>query len=249
MKIDYEAVARMKERVFIALPCGENARSSDFYASRDAVVCPPNTARQSLFGIYIANLQNELARLFLQTDFEYFWLNNDDQLYPADTLLRLLKADKDIVVPLCLEKKAPHVPLIYGPRNEDGTHYYRHLRQGERGLIPVGSCGGGGTLIHRRVFETVPDPWWTVQMCARPDGKMEQTSEDFDFCDKAAQYGFQVWCDLEAIVVHLAQYGLRARRDVHGNWYTILIRGDEEIAIPAAAPAYSLIQAPKMAER
>ena len=251
MNIDYESVARMTEKVFIALPQGEQGRYNDFEANIDRVITPPfTTPPQRVFGIYIANLQNALARAFLASDFEYFWLLNDDQIYPPDTLLRLLSHHKDIVVPLCLLKAHPHQPLIYGKKQSNGLRSHRYLKPRERGLItePGLSAGGGGMLIHRRVFEAIPDPWWTVTTRQAENGIYEQTSEDFDFCDRVHEAGFQIWCDLEASVIHKAEYGLRAMYDDNAReWRTVLIRGEEQIVLPAAVPPESLISMPELA--
>ena len=245
MKIDFESVSKMAERVFIAIPQHELSRYTAFETNLDRVICPPFTVKQRLCSIYIANNQNALARMFMASDFDWFWLLNDDQIYPPDTLLRLLAHQKDIVVPLCIEKNGPHPPLIY-EHSSPGLKAYRFLKRHERGLIPVGAAGGGGMLIHRRVFEAIPDPWWTVTTGQTEAGAWEQSSEDFDFCDRVADAGFQLFCDLETSVIHLAHYGLRAMRDESGEWRTVLLRESEEIVIPAAQPAPSLIQVPEL---
>lgn len=247
MKIDYGSVSKMTEKVFIALPQGEQGRYNDFEANIDRVITPPmTTPPQRLFGIYIANLQNTLARAFLASDFEYFWLVNDDQLYPPDTLLRLLAHRKDVVGPLCLLKAHPHQPILYTKHFASGLRSYRCLRPRERGLITEHglSIGGGGMLLHRRVLEAIPDPWWTVTTKQNPDtGIYEQTSEDFDFCDRVEAAGFRVCCDLDISVVHKTEYGLQAVYDEAAEvWRTVVIRGEEQIVIPCAAPPESTIE-------
>ena len=246
MNIDFESVSKMKEKVFVALPQSESGRYSDFEANLNLVVTPPyTTPPQRLCGIYIANLQNTLARAFLASDFEWFWLLNDDQLYYPDTLLRLLSHKKDVVGPLCLLKAAPHSPILY-TRMPDGHLTYEYLGRHDRGLKtkPRMVIGGGGMLVHRRVFEAIPDPWWTVTTKQNPkSGLFEQTSEDVDFCAKVEDAGFQIWCDLDVSVIHNATYGLKAVYDTaSGQWITVLMRGEEQIGIPAAAPEPSPIE-------
>jgi hypothetical protein len=187
--------------------------------------------------------------MFLKSDCEWFWLVNDDQIYPQETLLNLLAHKKDVVTPLCLEKKAPHCPLVYERGGSNGLKPWRFLRRGESGLVLAGATGGGGMLIHRRVLEAIPDPWWEVTTRRTEDGSYQQSSEDFDFCDKVYDAGFKIWCDLDTSVVHVAHYGLRAVQDEKTlEWYTAVIRGDEKIIIPAAAPPSSLIAVkPKIA--
>jgi hypothetical protein len=231
-----EEIMAMPQKVFIAMPCSEHARYTDFWLSFNNVLTPPHTIRQGLMGIYIAALQNDLARMFLATDCEWFWLVNDDQLYPRDALIQLLQRNVDVVTPVCLEKKAPHFPLIYDESDAPGFYKRRTLKKGEQGLVPIAAAGGGGTLIHRRVLEAIPDPWWEVHTVKSDTGKLEQTSEDFDFAKKVKDAGFQMYADLDVSVVHQAIFGLRAVLDEgSGEWRTSLMRAPfEQIIIPAA---------------
>lgn len=241
--------ALLDEKVFIAIPQGELGRYSDFDASLDNVLLPRHIVKKRLFGIYIAGLQNELARIFLASDCDWFWLLNDDQPYPRTTLVQLLAAKKDIVVPLALEKAIPHWPLIYDDHEPDqpGMFKHRYLRRGETGLIRIYAAGGGGMLVHRRVFETIPEPWWTVTTRIAETKKFEQSSEDFDFAMRVKSAGIEMWCDLDIHVVHIAHYGLRpAVEEGTGEWRTVLIRGDEQIVIPAAGPPPSSIAQPSI---
>lgn len=238
-QITLDDLMAIQDGVFIAMPMGEQARYNNYWSTFLQVLTPPRTIRQGLFGIYIADLQNKLARMFLSTDCQWFWIVNDDQIYPRETLIALMKRNKDIVIPLCLEKNAPHAPLLYERRLSDGTHPFRYMRRGDHGLVEIGAGAGGGMLIHRRVLETLPDPWWTVQTVISPvDGKPGQTSEDFDFCDKAIEAGFRIWADLDVSVAHMATYGVRAVVDPDGEWFTSLMRQEEQVIIPpAVSPA------------
>lgn len=241
MRLTPEFEAVQDKKVFIGLPQHELGRYTAFEMFLERVIKPRETTIQRVCGIYIASIQNALVRMFLETDFEYFWLLNDDQPYPPDTLLRLLSHQKDIVVPLCLEKAAPHFPLIYG-KKANGDKEKRYLRKGERGLVPTAASGGGGMLIHRCVFEAVKDPWWTVHGKMGENGIWDQTSEDFDFCDRVADAGFQLYCDLDCSVIHMALYGLRAMIDQQtGEWRTVLLRDAEQIVLPAATAPESPI--------
>lgn len=228
----------LQQKVFMAIPQHELGRYVAFEVQLDRIICGRQTMKQRVCGIYIANSQNAMARMFLETDFEYFWLLNDDQSYPPDTLLKLLSHKKDVVVPLCLEKAYPHYPLIYG-KDREGLRSRLTLNRGVRGLqlLPEGACGGGGTLIHRRVLEAIPDPWWTVTTSQAANGSFEQSSEDFDFCDRVTQAGFEIYCDYDAPVVHMALYGLCPMFDeATQEWRTALLREDETVVIPAAQP-------------
>jgi hypothetical protein len=233
--IQLDDILAMKQKVFIAKPTGEFSRFPDFHDNLDRVICPPCTIKDSVKGIYIANNQNELARLFLKSDAEYFWLTNDDQLYPPETLLRLLAHDKDVCGVNSLLKGQPHPPLIYSEGEGAGFYPYRYFRHGERGLVRVGAVAGGGMLIRRHVFEKIADPWWEVHTVYPTDGrKPTQSSEDFDFCKKVTDAGFEIWCDLDIRVPHGTTFWLMPEMTATGEWITTLMRGDEKLVVPAA---------------
>lgn len=232
--ITIEEWQQFQQKVFIAKPAHELARYTDYYDQLSTVIYPAQTAQFPAHGIYIANVQNTLVRQFLQTDSEYFWLLNDDQMYGTDILLRLLKHDKDLIVPLCLLKDKPHFPLIYRKHPDNRPRHYKHIRleKGMQGLIEIEASGGGGLLVKRKVFEAIDDPWFDTPMTKGEKGWMQQT-EDFYFWDKVNAAGFKGYCDLDIGCGHITQYVLRPQRDPEGNWYTVLQRGDERIAMPA----------------
>ena len=236
-------------KVFIATPCGELSRYSTFWRSlvglelpQGVSICPESEQCRSP---YIQNNQNILARLFLKTDADYFWLVNDDQLYPPRILAQLISHRKEVVVPLCLRHDYPWEPLIYDRIEEDGeTFHYRYLARSDIGLIPIVASGGGGMLIHRRVLASIPDPWWETHT-AYPQGMPPtQTTEDLDFCRKVTRAGFDMWCDTAAWVGHITLFDVWPFRQPDGTWVTVISRGEHQIAVPAAASPLSIEQPP-----
>ncbi len=153
-------------KVFFATPSGEMSRYSEFWRSVQGIVLPEGVTIHPDSDVcrspYIANNQNWLARLFLAGDADYYWLLNDDQMYPATTLARLLAYHKDVIVPLCLRHDLPCEPLIYDRVDPEAPdqYLYHYLQKDDPELLAIVGAGGGGMLIHRRVFEAIPDPWW-----------------------------------------------------------------------------------------
>lgn len=228
-----------KPKVYIATPCGYLARYSLFYQSRDELdftgleVLTP----QHWWSPYISNNQNELARRFLRTNAEYFWLLNDDLVMPPNTLRQLVSREKDVVVPLVMDHEPPLQPLFYD-RREGDRYWYRFIKPGESGLVQGIASGGGGMLIHRRVFEALKDPWWDNHMMPASNGyPARQTTEDFDFCEKVIAAGFNIWCDLDAPVGHITPFVVMPSRLKDGSWKTVLERNGQYIAMPMAEPS------------
>jgi hypothetical protein len=69
-------------------------------------------------------------------------------------------------------------------------------------LVDADMVGAGALLVHRRVFERVPRPWfeWLLDRPEVPEG--QKCSEDFAFCRKAKQHGFAVKVDVSVACRH-----------------------------------------------
>lgn len=234
--------------IFIAVPTGKVSPYPEFWEHLANVkppdgymLYPPRTSR----GPYIKNNQNTLIRMFLhKTNAEYFFLANDDQLYADDILKRLMSHQKDIVVPLCPEHELPCRALIYTRRDGD-LYYHKFLESSDRGLVPVVGSGGGGMLIHRRVLEAIPDPWFTTHMSNQMEYPKEflnnedpqlcgwvESTEDLDFCKKVIDAGFGIYCDLDTTVLHSTTFYIAYARQPNGQWCVVLMRNGKHVAIP-----------------
>ena len=233
----------MTLRVFMAVPCGELARYSSFWQSyRDLDLAGIEMLNGQSQGLYIDYNQNGLVRTMIEAEktfgrFDYFWLLNDDMIMPRDTLQKLVAADKDIVVPIMLQHDVPFDTLFFDYRQEDGLYHHKYLEPGDRGLKRGLAAGGGGMLIQRHVFDAYPDPWWQTHWDFPKPGKgghPTRSTEDFDFCKKAEDAGFEVWCDLDCPVGHQTIFTVWPVRQANGEWATSIERRGSHIVIPAA---------------
>lgn len=226
-------------KVFIATPCGELSRYPEFWGSLIQQELSPGVATvcQQQRGTYISENQNVLARLFLSTDADFFWLTNDDQLYQPDALARLLAHDVDVIVPMCIQRNAPFRPLVYDRDDEKSGGDIRplYLTRFVKGLMQVKAGGGGGMLIKRKVLETIADPWWEVETVRKPGHPPNMMSEDISFCRKVRAAGFKVWCDTDVKVGHQGVVTFWPVQDQKtGDWATAIDRNGSSFFAPAA---------------
>jgi hypothetical protein len=191
----------------------ENARYHAFTHSLTGLETPKGCG--SAFGLsYDVSINsNECIRVMLTAaKFEWVWIMDDDHVFPSNTLLKLLDAQVDLIVPLYVQRKSPFAPCIYGEEPEENR--YRNFTwpqlAGKSGVIPVMSAGKGGVLIRRHVIEAMRPPWFE-----RP----AQTGEDHFFFKKARQLGFQLSCHLDATIGHITPHIIRAKRARDGTWH------------------------------
>lgn len=156
------------------------------------------------FGLDV--VRNRVVAAFLETD-DRFLVMVDDDIVPPDDLLDMVAHDADIVGALCYAWAIRSGPFIVAyTRNGDGG--YARLRGVENtGLRDVALVGGGCFMVHRRVFEALPAPWFRFETDAL--GAEVVLSEDFVFCREAARRGFRVLLDTDRICGHIKRVDLK----------------------------------------
>lgn len=173
--------------------------------------------------------RNKCVDEFLKSDADYLLFMDDDMYFPRDIGQLLLRHGKDITCGLYFQRKADDpYPHMYeyagwgkGDYDQEGQTFrpmtkevYGKLKDmplvdkpcaffKDDLLVEVDAGATGCILIHRRVFETMPSPWF------RTDGA---TNGDMQFFYKAKQvHGFEIWADLGIIATHArtAEVGLK----------------------------------------
>lgn len=185
----------------IGVISGELGRYVDFYASLAQVAMPEGTQMIWSKGTSIPENCNGCIRRAQDwasavdgpREDDWVWILGDDHMMPADSLVRLLAHDVDIVAPLGLRRRPPYAPAIYQRDEGNGLVQYENLPT--RGLVEVAAAGSAGMLVRRRVWEGMTDPWFETfgeTMC-----------EDLVFCSRATQAGFKIYVDLDVRFGHM----------------------------------------------
>ncbi len=133
---------------------------------------------------------------------EWILFLDDDHVFPADLLKRLLAHEEDIVAAPYMRRAGAHSPVAFSHRSEDGLYQAIDLTElpGE-GLLKVHAVGAGCLLIRSEVFRAISsEPNWFKH------GQVGEwdASEDIIFCEKANEAGFDVYVDLGTPVGHMA---------------------------------------------
>lgn len=108
--------------------------------------------------------RNSLVRRALDTDAEWTYWQDADNINPAGSLKRLLDTagkQRTMVVGLYFLKQSPHRPVAYR-RLADGR--YTNLAGWQRGeILQIDAAGMNCALIHRRVFEDIDSNYVALQ--------------------------------------------------------------------------------------
>ena len=114
--------------------------------------------------------RNMIARRFLQSDAEWMFWVDADNVNPIASVRRLLDTAGDtrtLVSGLYFTKEKNPIPVIY-VHSEHGR--YRHLTQWERGeIIPIEAAGMNCCLMHRSVLEDIDKNYVSLRMSVGGD--------------------------------------------------------------------------------
>lgn len=137
--------------------------------------------------------REEAVKAFLEGEYEALLFVDSDMVVPVDLLTKLIEADKDIVSALAFKRTPGYEPCIFKECNEQDAKFYLDY---PKGLIEIQGVGMACTLIKRKVFESVPEPWFFPH---------KALGEDLSFCVRARAAGFRIYCDTTLICGHVTQ--------------------------------------------
>ena len=155
---------------------------------------------------------------------EWAWIMGDDHVLPPDSLMKLLDRDVDVVVPLCVRRQPPFIPVLFKPQRPDSPlGQFPPVTWEEipsSGIHEVFVVGSAGMLIKRHVLEAIQDPWFEIGQMATDRG-----DEDTHFCLKIQEAGFKIHFDTEVVIGHITPICLWPAKGPDGKWTVSLDLG------------------------
>ncbi len=227
-------------KVAIGVPCREQGRWTTFWECVQRLHRPPGTELIVRYDNSVARARNKIAQEALDANLEWvFWLD-DDMLFGADVLTRLLSRPEDIVIGLTLSRcliDGNSFRPIWADTEIVKDHWVpvTEIRTGPNGLMPLCSGTGGGVLTRMDVFRLVEPPWWTIGEIV-PD----MFWEDIVFYRNMRAAGVKVWGDPTVRFGHYQPTVLWPNQRADGTWSTVLAHGFEgflEMPWATAVPA------------
>ncbi len=160
----------------------------------------------------ISRARSKLATEFLASDCDYLLFIDADLEFPADAVDRLIRHDRDFVAaPYSIKNLPARWALAFG--DEQPTYV--------EGLLKVRTVPAGFTLVKRGVFEALVSPELTFQeegddtsyyafylpfLHESENGRRVFLSEDFAFCQRVRDKGFEIYCDFDVRLSHWGTY-------------------------------------------
>lgn len=206
----------MSQKVLAGSPCGKTPVCDHFYDCFYGLILPEGSFAQRAKSGSVAQNLNTLVDQAQNNEFDYLFIVEDDSMFHPQTVLALLRHDKDVVAGLCLQRNAPFRPYLYDGYNPESGLAWRPLKQEDEGLIKVTATGMGGILIKTSVFDKLKKPYfWTEYKGEKEWG------QDINFGKSLHEAGIEVFCDLDVPIWHATQCALAAVKE-NDKWSTII---------------------------
>jgi GT2 family glycosyltransferase len=161
-------------------------------------------------GYTIAENRNYIAVQACNNKSDYLLFIDDDMVFPPDTLDRLLAHKKEIVsIAYHSRGSKDKIKLVENDimaiaETEKGK-YINFETNNDPKYKQLFECFAGGTgtmLIKTEVFLKTKRPWF--EFTYFENGKCKE-GEDWNFCFKAKEAGYKIWCDPTLKVGHIGE--------------------------------------------
>ena len=192
------------QKLGIGIPLTDKFVHSQFLDSWVMMERPDFTYLRPMFPGNISSVRNALVEQALDQGCSHLVMMDTDQIYPPDTITKLLSHSVDVVGGKVHRRYPPFDPILY----KGNVNKYEHVsdelcESGE--LVEVDATGCGCIMFNTKVFTTIEQPWFkeVISDCITPTDK-EVIGEDIGFCSKMKEHKFDIYVDTSIDIGHLA---------------------------------------------
>ncbi len=187
------------KKILIAIPTNKYVETETFKSIYDLIIPEGySTQLEFFYGYQIDQVRNLIAEW--GKHYDYLFCVDSDIILPNDCLVKFLKADKDIISGLYIQRKLGEHTLELYAKTKAG---FRNIQIDEiinYGIVNIGACGFGCVLINSNVLRKMDYPHFVYKSAL---DHAHTFSEDVYFCQKATDLGFTVWADESVKCPHI----------------------------------------------
>lgn len=188
-----DKIIMSKKKILIAIPTARYIEPQTFKSIYDLIIPDGYEVYfQYFYGYRVDQVRNLIASWVVK-DYDYLFAVDHDIVFSPDTLYKLLKADKDIISGLYVQRNHNNILEIY---DKNG----RMNKVPDNKIIPIIACGFGCVLVKKEVLEKVGYPQFEYHVALDHNNTC---SEDHDFCRKSIEKGYRLWADTSIKCGHI----------------------------------------------
>jgi len=164
-------------------------------------------------------LRNDLVDMALQCGASHLIMMDTDQIYPVETIPRLLSHKLPVVGCVVHRRYPPFDPIMLRGKLGD----YEIIDDYEEGdLVEVDATGTGCIMFDMQVFRKMPRPWFKFRHLETGEG----IGEDIGFCHDLKEAGYKIFVDTSIQCGHLTT--LNVTKDTYALYKTVKIQQREK---------------------
>jgi hypothetical protein len=148
---------------------------------------------------YIDKIRNNIVEQALNSECTHLLMMDTDQVYPFETISKLMSHNKDIVAAKVHRRYPLFDPIMYRGTISNFTSVPDE-EWINSDLVEIDATGTGCVLFDLKVFENVDYPWF--QEVTGEDGR--PIGEDIYFYSRAKEAGYQIFIDPSIKIGHLS---------------------------------------------
>lgn len=156
------------------------------------------------------NARNSAVKDFLEDYCDYLVFLDDDIIPPQNCLQEMLKADKDVIAPLCFTMKSGddglQFPMPVAHRYDKDRKYRPYYG---KGLEETDVVTGGMFMAKREVYEKLERPFYFTY---HKNGTVIY-SEDFIFSQQCQEKGYKLWTHYDLLCKHIRLVDIKGIND------------------------------------
>lgn len=137
---------------------------------------------------------------------DYCFFVDVDNTFKANTLIKLVEADKDVISGLYFQRHKPHYPVAFKVGEDKITRFLTEFKFGT--IMEVDYVGAGCLLIKREVLEKLSYPYMYVYRNLK---SQTTVGEDIVFCQKIKNAGYQIFLHCGTDVGHIGGFNINSR--------------------------------------
>lgn len=184
------------KKILIAIPTARYIEAETFKSIYDLEIPEGYTVDFQYFYGYRVDQVRNLICDWVVRDYDYLFSIDHDITFPPDTLRKMLNHNVDLVSGVYRQRLEPQMIEIY-----DLNQYRMTIDQiYDKSIVQIGGCGFGCVLVRKEVLSTIGYPQFEYYPALDHNNTI---SEDTDFCRKATEKGFKLWCDPSILCGHI----------------------------------------------
>lgn len=194
--VEFSESIQPKKKILIAIPTARYIEADTFKSIYDLQIPEGyEVTYQHFYGYRVDQVRNLIADWVVR-GFDYLFSVDHDITFPPDTLARLLAHNVDLISGVYRQRLEPQRIEIYD-LNQVRMEYSDIHNQP---IVQIGGCGFGCVLIRKEVFQAIGYPQFEYHPALDHNNTI---SEDTDFCKKAMDKRFNLWCDPSILCGHI----------------------------------------------